>query len=770
MEKMITGSPWEITQEDLLIHNAHFETLFALSNGHYGTRGTLEEGTLHLTLNEKEGSYIYGFYETFPIIYGETGYGYAKNTQTICHVPDGNGMSFSINGQWFEGTNGTITNHKRTLNMKKGTLTRSFEWETNAKEKVKVKTERLVSFDYPSFFVVHYEIDPLGADLDIAFQSKLAAFDHSHTTFNHDDPRSLKRTQPEYQIEKIEEEREVFLHCQTYRSALELFCTQKVVSHQQVLPRTYQDGALYSSSSAVKTNQKISFTVYNFFGKPFQGETKREQELQAGKAAVKEITQLNFNHLKDLQSQHFQKFWNQSDMQIEGDELVQKGLRFNLFHLYQAAGRDGKTNIAAKGLTGDGYEGHYFWDTEMYLLPFFIYTEPEIARQLLLYRYSILEISKARARELGINKGALYAWRTINGEECSAYYPAGTAQVHINADIAYGVQTYLEATQDESFQFQEGLAILVETARFWIEFGDYIPEKNNQFCINGVTGPDEYTALVNNNYYTNVMAQNNLKYAATISRKALEQASSSEWVKNLGITIEEIEKFEKAAKAMYIPFDCARQLTKQDDTFLDKAIWNFADTPKEKYPLLIHYHPMMIYKYQVNKQADVILAHLLKGENVSKEQKKRDFDYYEAVTTHDSSLSRSIFGMVANEIGSPQKSYDYFMDTALMDLVDYQGNTADGIHAANMGGSWMSVVYGFAGMRVRSGRLTFSPTLPEHWNSLSFQIQFHRATVQLTITSKEVTYEMLQGNHLDFYHGDEKIILTKSDPQRIKKI
>lgn len=457
-------------------------------------------------------------------------------------------------------------------------------------------------------------------------------------------------------------------------------------------------------------------------------------------------------------------FWEQSDIQIKGDDLLQKGLRFNLFHLNQAAGRDGLTNIPAKGLTGDGYEGHYFWDTEMYMLPFFVYTQPKTAKSLLLYRYSILEKARNRAREMGVEQGVLFPWRTINGEECSAYYPAGTAQFHINADIAYGVKLYLEATNDKDFRYHEGFEILVETARFWMEFGDYIPGKENTFCINGVTGPDEYTALVNNNYYTNRMVKTNLEYAVKLAKEVLSLPKEGliEKTKTIAVEKNEIQLWENAAKNMNLPFDEEKQLTKQDDTFFDKTVWDFENTPKEKYPLLQHYHPLMIYRYQVNKQADVVLAQLLHSKQISQEQKTRDYHYYEAITTHDSSLSRSVFGMMASEIGEKEKAYRYFMDTALMDLTDQQGNTKDGIHAANMGGTWMSMVYGFAGMAIQEDKLTFSPRLPKEWKELSFKIHFKDSWFKVILTEQQTVYELISGEDLIFMHNNKEVLVEGS--------
>ena len=404
----------------------------------------------------------------------------------------------------------------------------------------------------------------------------------------------------------------------------------------------------------------------------------------------------------------------------------------------------------------------------MYMLPLFVYTQPEVAKALLSYRHSILPKARVRAKELDVNKGILFPWRTINGEECSAYYPAGTAQVHINADIAYGVKLYFEATNDVEFMCEKGLEILIETARFWMEFGDFIEEKDNKFCINGVTGPDEYTAIVNNNFYTNLMAKHNLLFAV----KGVEELKDREEVVNLfnkiGFDLSEVDMWKKASENMYLPYDDEKKLTMQDDTFFSKKVWDFENTPKENYPLLLHYHPLTIYRYQVNKQADTVLGQLMFSNEFSLEQKKRDFDYYEKITTHDSSLSRSIFGMMASEIGEKEKAYNYFMDTALMDLIDMQQNTKDGIHAANMGGTWMSIVYGFAGMKVNDGKLNINPRLPEKWSKVSFKITFKNKLIKITITELDTIYELIEGSEETIVHCGQEVTIKTNEIVKIE--
>ena len=412
-------------------------------------------------------------------------------------------------------------------------------------------------------------------------------------------------------------------------------------------------------------------------------------------------------------------FWCRSDVQIRGvreDRTkrttveVQQAIRFNLFHILQASARAEDTGVPAKGLTGQAYEGHYFWDTEIYLLPFLTYTSPRIARNLLTVRYRMLPQARERAKQLG-HRGAMFPWRTISGEEASAYYAAGTAQYHINADIMYALRKYVQATGDEQFLREFGAEMLVETARLWLDLGFYSDAKAGKFCINAVTGPDEYTAVVNNNAYTNLMAQDNLRYAAhTVeSLRASAPDAYNALVHKTALEAVEVEAWVRAADNMYIPQDEKLKIVLQDDSFLDREPWDFRNTPRDRYPLLLFYHPLNIYRKQVIKQADVVLAMFLLGDVFSPETKKRNFDFYDPLTTGDSSLSSCVEAIIAAQIGDIDKAIRYGMAALLMDLADVGGNVKDGCHIASMGGTWMMLAYGFAGMRDHDGTLSFWP-------------------------------------------------------------
>ncbi|MFP4364263.1 MAG: glycoside hydrolase family 65 protein, partial [Spirochaetia bacterium] len=412
----------------------------------------------------------------------------------------------------------------------------------------------------------------------------------------------------------------------------------------------------------------------------------------------------------------------------------------------------------------------YFWDTETYMLPVFLYTQPEIAKALIEYRFRTLDKARARARELSHAKGACFPWRTINGDEASPYFPAGTAQYHINADIAHSVINYFKTTGDLQFLADMGLEVLIETARLWVSLGDYIEAKAGKFCINQVTGPDEYTTLVNNNVYTNLMAKQNMEKAVEYIEllHTSQKDKMQKLAEKVNLQPSEVDEWKHAAKNMYIPYDEETQLYPQDDSFFEKAVWNFKGTPEKNYPLLLHYHPLVINRYQVCKQADLILAELLLGDCFSKEQKVRDYNYYEKITTHDSSLSTCIFSILASELGMQEKAYQYFIKTARTDLDDHKGNTAHGVHAANMAGTWLALVSGFAGMRNYDSGIHFAPALPQEWASLKFRIFYRGSRIELLIEQNQTTYTLVEGEKAEVYHYDTPIELKIGSPYIVK--
>jgi len=760
--------PWGI-RESGFDTASHFlrETLFALGNGYIGLRGTGEEGYSGPAGTSLDGTYLNGFYESEPIVYPEGAFGLAKTNQFMLNVPNAKGIELWLDEERFDPLSGTLNSWERSLDFRTGVLQRSLEWTSAGGKRVAVRSRRLVSFAHKHLFAIEFEVTPLNfsgpvrllSSLDGAVQNLEAG----------DDPRvgSAGSGQTLHTV-AIEQDAAVsaLIQC-THRSGFTLVSAidSSVQCEAPVRSSSLREGqrAVQAFEADAREGQAIRLTK---FGSYYSSRDYPQEELLArSREALAQAKADGFEALCAAQAQYLADFWEHADVEIDGDDALQQGIRFNQFHLLQSVGRDGKTNIAAKGVTGEGYEGHYFWDTEIYIFPFFLYSKPEIARKLLEYRYAGLEQARARARQMSHARGALYPWRTIAGTECSAYFPAGTAQYHINADIAYSIKLYYEATGDLAYMAQAGTEIVLETARIWLGIGSY--DRAGRFCINEVTGPDEYTALVNNNYYTNAMAQMHLRFAAQMV-DTVRDACPSDYeriVHATGLADGETDEWRRAADLMFLPYDATLGIHEQDDSFLSKKVWDFAATPKENYPLLLHYHPMVIYRHQVCKQADVVLALLLLSEQFTLEDKRRDFDYYEEVTTHDSSLSSCIFSIIASEVGYHDKAYDYFMETARLDLDDTHGNTHYGVHTAAMAGTWLGVAYGFAGMRASGGALRFAPTLPAQWRHYQFKIQLRGALLRVRVDRERVEYTLLQGEALDFTHRGAPIALTRAAPQ-----
>jgi alpha,alpha-trehalose phosphorylase len=535
---------------------------------------------------------------------------------------------------------------------------------------------------------------------------------------------------------------------------------------------------------------QVAFTIEARRGCPIQltkymvyhtSQTASAEELCGGAEwTLDRVTAHGFSQLLASQEQFLTEFWRRSDVRIKDIEdrtkrttvEIQAAIRFNLFHILQASARADDAGVPAKGLTGQAYEGHYFWDTEIYLLPFLTYTSPRIAKNLLAFRYRMLPRARARARELG-HRGAMFPWRTINGEEASAYYAAGTAQYHINADIMYALRKYVQATGDEQFLRDCGAEMLVETARLWRDLGFYSDRKSGKFCINAVTGPDEYNTVVNNNAYTNLMARENLRYAAETVQKLreVEEDAFNVLAQKTSLEPSEVEEWLRAADNMYVPYDDKLKIIPQDDDFLEREPWDFRNTPPDHYPLLLFYHPLNIYRKQVIKQADVVLAMFLLGDAFPPETKKRNFNFYDPLTTGDSSLSSCVEAIIAAQTGDVEKAIRYGMAALLMDLADVGGNVKDGCHIASMGGTWMMLVYGFGGMRDDDGILSFWPRRAPQDNAiLRFPVTYHGQMLEVEIGVEKVEYTLREGDGLVIRHEQEEVHLTREHPAAVRPV
>ena len=737
---------------------AQEESLFSLGNGFLGWRGNYEEG--YGSFRGVEGCYLNGFYETEKIRYGEIAYGYAEESQTMLNLTGSQRILLTAQGKALHPDEDALST-VRVLDMEKGVLRRETVYALPGGGRLRVEARRLTSFTHAHGAAIAFTVTAMDAPCEVTLTALMDG-DVTNLVCT-DDPRvgSGLHGRVLSNPKKGAHGAAKALVQHTGNTRLAVSCAMVSRLSIPALHTEAETDTAVSDTYAFTLHTGESAVMYKTVAY-FRGtEAEEDALLEKALSEAERLDALGFDALAREQAEYMGRFWEHCGLWVEGDGSLLQGLRFNLYHLLQSAGRDGKTNIAAKGLTGEGYEGHYFWDTETYIFPMFLHTSPEIARALLTYRYGILPFARKRAREMGHPVGALYPWRTIGGPEASAYYPAGTAQVHINADIALAVKRYAEATGDVDFLWDMGAEMVCETARLYLDMGFYNPDKGGAFCLNEVTGPDEYNALVDNNAYTNIMAAENLRFAAdTLARMEREAPGKYAALREkIGLEEREPEAWKQAAERMYIPRKEGTALIWQDDGFMDRKPWPLQDIPKENFPLLMHYHPLVIYRHQVCKQADTVLAMLLLPGRFTLEEKKAAFEFYDGVTTHDSSLSMAAFSAVASRIGSLEKGYAYFRQTARLDLDDIHGNTRDGLHMANMAGAWVCMACGFGGMEVDESGIRFDPVLPEALKGYGFRACYQGRLIEVRVDDQGPRYRLVSGDPLEITSQGKKVWL-----------
>ncbi len=752
--------PWRVVERSFMPQFLpQYEALFAVSNGYLGIRATPEEGgPFHET-----GTYLNGFYETWPIVYGEDAHGFAEHGQTMLQVPDGTLMKLYVDDDPFTIDTARLISFERALDLRAGLLSRDVVFETFDRKRLAVRSSRFASLEHRHLAVLRYEVEVLEGTVGLTISSELVAGREPGEARN--DPRRPQRLDGEAlrPTDHRARDRRVLMNLETRLSGLRMACAMDhaFTSDGEVTIEEadcIEDRGRVVFHTRLERSQKLEIVKllsYHHSDRADAGELRFRTHRTLDRAI-----ELGFGELAREQRARVAEFWATSDVEIEDAPEIQQTVRFNLFQILQATARAEGFGVPSKGLTGLGYEGHYFWDTEIYVLPFLFYTRPHVARSLLEHRYAQLELARERAREVG-QKGALFPWRTINGREASAYYAAGTAQYHINADITFAAQRYSQISGDLDFLAHGFAEIAVETARLWADLGFYSARRDGLFCINGVTGPDEYNTVVNNNAYTNLMARENLKTAigaVDLLRKHAPSAHA-QLIRATGLESAELEEWRRAADQMYLPYDEKHGVHLQDDGFLDLEPWDFENVPEDHYPLLLHYHPLVIYRHQVIKQADMVLAAFLLGEHFTLAEKRRIFDYYDPITTGDSSLSVCIQSIVAAEVGYHGLASRYFADASAMDLGDVGGNVRDGLHVAALGGTWMALVHGFAGLRDHGGRPRFRPRLPEGWRRLRFRLRVRDSVLEVAIEPEQASYRLLEGSMLDIEHEGETLRL-----------
>ncbi|HEX3650691.1 MAG TPA: glycosyl hydrolase family 65 protein [Pseudonocardiaceae bacterium] len=748
--------PWRLVETSLdLDMLAQTESVFALSNGHIGWRGNLDEGEPH----GMPGSYLNGVYETRTLPYAEAGYGYPEAGQTVINVTDGKLIRLLVDDEPFDIRYGELRSHERELDFRAGTLRRRAEWTAPTGRTVRVESTRLVSFTQRSLAAISYEVTPVDGPAWLVVQSELVA--NAPLPVSPNDPRSAAALEsPLVPIRHHMDTTRVNLLHQTRRSCLRVACAMDHVVDSpvdmDVRPEVSEDLGRLTVTLRLEPGQRLRLVKYVAYGWSVQrsGAGLRAQV----DGALATGRQIGWDGLLAGQRRFLDGFWSRADVDLDGQPEVQQAVRFGLYHVVQAGARAERRAKPAKGLTGPGYDGHSFWDSEIFALPVLTYTLPDAVADALCWRHEILPLAETRAKELGL-AGAAFPWRTIAGAECSAYWPAGTAAFHVNADIANAVVRYVDAAEDERFHRTVGTDLLVGTARMWCSVGHFDPV--GRFRIDGVTGPDEYSAVADNNVYTNLMAKANLLAAADAITRFPERAT------DLGITDEDVDRWRQAAAAMMVPYDERFGVHPQAEGFTDHQRWDFDRTPDENYPLMLHYAYFDLYRRQVVKQADLVLAMYLCPDEFTSAEKARNFDYYEALTVRDSSLSACVQAVLAAEVGHLELAGDYLGEAAMMDLRDLEHNTRDGVHIASLAGAWLALVAGFGGMRHRpGGSLTFAPRLPPGSSRLTFRMFFRGRLVRVDATETDATYTLLEGEPLEIGHHTERFTLTADEPVR----
>ena len=742
---------WVIRETDWTKENSrNNETIFTVANGYLGIRGFFEEKFSEEEIYADRTTMINGIYEYHNYHHIWCRPGFPERFHAIVGQANPFDVAVYIDGEKVELTNKeNVSAYERMLDMQAGTVTRSFIYQAQSGAKVKCTFVRFASQDDKHLALDKITVEAI-TDCVISVKTALslpkgcgAAKEENATASGEifenavlEKDNGVQRMRYQTRISKF----------QIAVAALDTFEGE---AKNSITEKGIEDEYVYTLKAGEK-KEGVRYVAYA---------THRDFSDYA-KETVKKVCLASKNGFENELSKsrkHLDAFWKNANVEIDEDTLVQQGLRFSAFQIFQSTGKDGITNISANGLTGTAYSGHTFWDTEVFMMPMYIYTNPEIAKQLILYRYNILDKARERATQMD-DVGALFSWNSINGEECGHVFEAVTAQYHINNDVFYAIYRYYEATQDEAFLVDYCAEILFEISKCMAHRGSFIPTKDNKFCINVICGPDEYNPVVDNNLYTNVLTQKQLYF--TLKVKDILEKKYPEKLAQLqekcGVDAEEFALWKKAADNMYIAYSKELDMYMQDDNFIYKDPIDVDKIPREKLPLLTHLHPLNLWRYQVCKQADIVLLCFICSDYFTKEERKKIFDYYEPRTIHDSSLSASIHSIVACDVGDTSDAYGYLKQASRMDLDNVNGNTYFGLHAACMGASWMMMVNGYAGLRIYNDTLHFRPFIHESWKSYKFTVLFRGTRLGVTVDKTKTTYKVLEGNALMLEHNGQR--------------
>lgn len=740
--------------EDAFVENepdtddiGHLESVFALGNGYLGMRGTYDERNEEV--NEIPGMYINGIFESEPINHVCNFLGFAQNDQYTVNLCDWRIIELYIDGEKASVTKG-IKNHRRVLDFKNGEIVRTFEFTTSKGKTAKVESVRIVNNFAVHGAEIKYTVTPINFDGEVEIHSCVV----KNTPIN---GKMTTKT-----VFESAEDGVLVLQTKTNRSEK----TAAAAIAHKIQAKTYEttenneDNVYkYIIKARINSGESVSVEKYAVF---YSDEDDVNDLCAFAENEVKDNRSAGFDALRDKQRAFWHKHWEFGDVVIEGNLADQQAVRFSLFHLKNQLPSINHASIGATGLTGPSYSGKVFWDTEMYLMPYYLFTDAKNCLEPLMYRVKLLDKARERANQLNA-EGAIYSWCSIDGEETSIVFEASTAEIHINSDIAYAVWQYEKVTGDCEFVYNNCAEMLFETAKYYAHRGSFSDAYDGRFCLNAVCGPDEYACGVNNNCYTNFMVRFHFRYALDVYERMKKTSAEklNAIINKIGLTDEEVGLWKRAADNMYYHVNEKYGVYEQDSHFVYNDAVDMSAIPKNL-DIRWAYHPLDLWRIQVLKQADVVLLQFVLGDLFTLEEKKVNYDYYEPKTNHGSSLSAAIHSIMANEIGYYEDAYEYFRSASYMDINNFKRNTTGGLHMACLGGVWMSVVNGFMGMRLYNDGLHFAPKLPDVWDSCTFNINYDNASVRIRAEKDNTRFTLIDGDSMRFTVYGEEVTLSKA--------
>ena len=724
--------------------NRASESVFSIGNGRMGQRANFEESYSGDSL---QGSYLAGVYFPDKTRVGWWKNGYPEYFAKVINSVNWIGIRIMVNGKELDIHDCKIYDFYRELDMKSGLLRRECTMKLKSGEKVKIKSIRFCSMERKDIGAVQYRIEALNFSGEISLIPYLD-FDVINEDSNYEEKfwqETDKDSNSDFPYVEAKTKKLDF----RVRATMHYEISKMGESLQlSVLPSERKKFIAQQTNISVKEGEVVQINKYAAIISNFNYPDEDFKSLS--KDLLKKATEAGFEKLMEEHVSVWHGMWDKHDIQIEGDVAAQQGIRFNIFHLHQTyTGEDPRLNIGPKGFTGEKYGGSTYWDTEAYCLPFYLCSaDPEVARNLVKYRYNHLPKAIENAEKLGFSNGAaLYPMVTMNGEECHNEWEITFEEIHRNTAIAYAIFDYVRYTDDVEYLPKYGLEVLIAISRFWSQRITF-SEHKSQYVMLGVTGPNEYENNINNNWYTNYGALWCFRYTQEIIDLVKKEFPEhyKDICKKTKFDEKEIERWQDIQSRMYMPFDESKNVFLQQEGFLDKEMIPASELPKEQRPINQHWSWDRILRSVYIKQADTLQGFYFFEHEFSKEELKRHFDFYEPYTVHESSLSPCVHVIQAAALNRPQKAYELYLRTSRLDLDDYNNEVAEGLHITSMAGTWMSVVKGFGGMRVEEGKLIFNPLLPDQWESCKFNVFFRSANIEIFFDKQKVVVKNLEGN------------------------